>query len=430
MRNRLEILLHPYRWFSREISPNAAAIVLTELLFSMVHCMFFPYVTKYMQALGLSNLQIGFLSSFSTGLQMALCLLGGYLSDRFGRRNAVTVLDFIAWTVPMLLWAMARDFRWFLAATACNALFRIAMTPFQCFFIESMPPQKRVLGFSAMEFVCTAVGFTAPLGALLVSRMDLVPAMRFMYAAMAVNSLFIYAMRYFKTKETPVGEAKRLEVRGVSLQATLKGYFSVGKRFFASPLLLMAILLKGMTAVGISLRSTWLANLLIDEMGFSSSWPAWWGTIISIGTMLSLTCLMPRLLPHTHKTAPLGLGIASMAVSMTILVFCSGPSPVWIVLSALLYAVGLSVLNPCLSALVANEMPERERAPMNAMMTFLLMAIQTPSGYLGSLAADAGGYRAPFLIVLILMLVCGTLLVPYTWLRKRREAAESQLLSA
>jgi len=416
----LEIVRHPFAALIRATSRNAAAMLRTEMFFSLISCMYSPYVTMYMLALGLTELQVGFVASFTTAMQMVLCLLGAYLCDRFGRRNAMTVLDFFAWTVPMIFWALARDFAWFLAAAAFNSLFRVAMTPFQCFFVESTEPHKRVVGYSVMEIVVTAAGFVAPAGAFLVGRLGLVPAMRGLYLLMAINTFGIYLWRYFTTKENPIGEQKRQEMQGVPVMGVLKSYFAVGKRFFTSPTLLLVVLFKAFMDAATALRGTWFATYLTGTLGFAEEWPAYAATIGSILTLLSLGIIMPRVTPHAGKPQLLWAAIAVMALGCLTIILSPVGSVTFLVLYLVLHTAGISILSPCLQALIANEIPDSDRAAMNALMTFILMALQMPFGLLGGLAASGGNFRGPFVMILCAFAIAALILLPYAILKKKR----------
>lgn len=421
MSKLMNLLFHPYAAMKKAIGQNAAAVLRTETMFCLFSCMYGPYVTMYMLELGLTQVQVGFLSSFSTALQMGLCLLGAYICDRFGRRRALIMLDLFAWSVPMLMWGLARDFNWFLAASAFNALFRVAMTPFQCFFVESMEPERRVVGFSIMEVVCTAAGFTAPIGAFFVGKLGLVPAMRGLYIMTAISTGIGYIWRYFSTHENPMGIEKQKEMAGVPLGGVMKSYFAAGKRFFTSPALLLVVLLQACVDTAVALRGTWLGNIITVSLGFTEDWPAWMATVGSVVTLLTLGFLLPFITPHAGKTRLLLSAIGVMVIGCFVLLFMPEGSMWLLVAAVVLHTVGQSVINPCLQTLVANEMPARDLAAMNALMTLLLMAFQMPFGVLGGIAASGGNYRGPYWMVLGIYLVCAAILVPYSILKKRKQ---------
>ena len=112
----------------RNLRGNPRAVILTEFLFGIPYNLYAPYASVYMLQLGLTDAQIGLTVSVGLAMQILGALLGGPVTDKLGRRKTTLIFDLLAWSVPTLLWAIAQDFRYFLAAAIATGFFRVAMT--------------------------------------------------------------------------------------------------------------------------------------------------------------------------------------------------------------------------------------------------------------------------------------------------------------
>src|SRR5674476_518609 len=92
-----------------DLRGNPKACVLTEPLWGIPYQLYAPYVSVYMLDLGLKDSQIGLLVTIGMTMQIFWALLGGAITDKLGRRKTTFFFDFIAWSVPTLIWAIAQD---------------------------------------------------------------------------------------------------------------------------------------------------------------------------------------------------------------------------------------------------------------------------------------------------------------------------------
>ena len=88
---------------------NTRPCLYLEPLWGIPYNLYLPFVSVYMSALGLTPTQIGLLSTLSLVSQMVWSLLGGVLTDKLGRRLCTLIFDTLSWSVPTLLWMLARD---------------------------------------------------------------------------------------------------------------------------------------------------------------------------------------------------------------------------------------------------------------------------------------------------------------------------------
>ena len=92
---------------------NARACVMVEPLFIIPHNLFITYTSVYMVALGCTDKQIGLIASVSLIFQMFFSIIGGYVTDKLGRKRTSLIFDLISWCIPTLIWAVAQNFYFF-----------------------------------------------------------------------------------------------------------------------------------------------------------------------------------------------------------------------------------------------------------------------------------------------------------------------------
>ena len=124
MQHKLAALLRRNRLLGTllDLRGNARYCLLTEPMWGIPNTLYVPLVAKYMEALGLSALQIGVVLTANLLSQMVAAFMSGAVTDRLGRRRTTMLVDFIAWSLPCLLWMAAQGFAWFLAAALLNGL--------------------------------------------------------------------------------------------------------------------------------------------------------------------------------------------------------------------------------------------------------------------------------------------------------------------
>ena len=79
-----------------------------------------PYATVYMLTFGMSDIEVGIITSIYMFSQMIFAFLSGAIIDKMGRRLSTALFDFIAWSLPCLIWASSQGFWFFVVAALLN----------------------------------------------------------------------------------------------------------------------------------------------------------------------------------------------------------------------------------------------------------------------------------------------------------------------
>ena len=160
---------------------NVRGCVYTEVLWGIPFNLYAPYISIYMLTLGLKDSQIGLLTTIGLTFQVFATLMSGSIADKLGRKRTTLIFDILSWSVPSVIWAVARDFRYFLVAAIVNSVWRIVDNSWRLLLVEDTDPRLLVDVWSWISISNLAVGFVAPVTGLLISRFSLVPTMRGLY---------------------------------------------------------------------------------------------------------------------------------------------------------------------------------------------------------------------------------------------------------
>jgi MFS family permease len=72
-------------------------------MFGIPYNLYATYASVYILKLGLTDAQIGLTISVGLAMQILGALLGGPITDKFGRRKTTLIFDLLAWSVPTFL---------------------------------------------------------------------------------------------------------------------------------------------------------------------------------------------------------------------------------------------------------------------------------------------------------------------------------------
>ena len=212
---------------------NQRACVYTEPLWGLSVNLVLPYLSVYMVALGLRDIQIGLVTSFGMMGQVITGLLGGVITDKLGRRRTTLFLDATAWSIPCLIWLIASyvapsmAFWVFLGASLVNSLQVITMNSWNCLMVEDADREQIPHIFSLIMVGANLSALFAPISAFLVARFSLVFALRILLVNAAIVMTVKVLWVYFWSHETAVGLRRQKETAGVSIWRLVSEYKGV-----------------------------------------------------------------------------------------------------------------------------------------------------------------------------------------------------------
>jgi MFS family permease len=387
------------------IKGNSRACVFLEPLFTIPQTMYIGFMTLYMLELGVTLPQVGMITSLGLVVHIFFALSSTFITDKLGRRYASLIFDTVGWGFALLVWAVAQNIYFFIIAAIINAFSRVVGNSWHCLMLEDSEPGTRIHIFNFLHMANIVAGFFAPVGALLISRMTLVPAMRAMLVFSFVSMMSLFIIRHFFVTETEVGRLKIQEMKGVGIGSVFKAYSPVLKRIVKDKLLIIALFLRALNFVQLTIRQTFLAVLVTQRLMFPAEAIAVFHTLNAVIMLLVLLLITPVLAQFTRNW-PISLGIG-FHVAATAVLLLSPPTQNYplLIVSAILIALGTGIATPRIDTLVANTINNDERSVANAIMAVFILILTAPFGYIGGILSEIDP-RLPFVMTLVIFLVC------------------------
>jgi MFS family permease len=138
------------------------------------------YYSLYVEALGASAFLLGAILSAASLAMAFLLLAGGYWADKYGRKLIIASVSFLRGLI-FLIFAAAPTWHFILLGEVLLGISSISEPAVGAIFADSLPPEKRGLGYS-FSLVVGATSILSPLIAgLLYISFNLVQAMRITY---------------------------------------------------------------------------------------------------------------------------------------------------------------------------------------------------------------------------------------------------------
>jgi MFS family permease len=268
---------------------NLLVLLASYTVFGLVSGLYEPFRSLYIRDLGASPLVLGLLSSLSSIILALIRLPGAYIADKHGRRRVIVIFTFGA-ALSYGFYVIAHDWRLIAVAVIVSALSHIYQPALEAIEADSMPPEKRGLGYIIVYMLPGVPCLFAPaVSGWAVESMGLVPGMRIVYAAIFVLALLVAGIRWRYLKETMpdaeelglshIGEAFRL-----SLGSIRDAWASMGREiWFLAAFLVLFSFENPLFGLYLALYASDVAGVT----GFQ------WGLIASLGTVVMLLLGLP-----------------------------------------------------------------------------------------------------------------------------------------
>lgn len=405
----------------QKIKGNARGCLIFEPMWVITFSMFNTYASVYMLELGLSNNEIGLLTSLNLILQIFTSFISGHLTDRMGRRRALMYFDILSWGVATFLWAISQNFWYFFIAAVVNSFQKIPNTAWNCLLVEDTPPGDRPQIFTILQLISIVAGFFAPLGGLLVNKFTLIPAMRIMYAIACVSMMIMFFGRNRATHDTEISKRKMKESKKIKTLDSMSEYLGVFKEILSDKPLLLIFAIYILNNFQMTVKGTFGSIFMVKALKIDDSLIAVFPTVASIANLVVLIAILPRLkIENSVKYMITGFALSFVSNLILILSPINGIAAVTV--STILAAVGTIVVSPYLESAVANSISDENRAKSFSILTVLILLFTSPSGIIGGFTYSIDP-KIPFILVMAAFMISILLLFIFVRIKKPTETA-------
>ncbi|MDR2746671.1 MAG: MFS transporter [Treponema sp.] len=404
---------------------NPRACVYTEPLWGLSMNLCLPYASVYMLALGLKDVDVGFIASICMMVQVVFGFLGGVITDKMGRRKTTAVFDFIAWSIPCLIWMRAQNFWFFLAAALFNGVLKVTQNSWDCLLVEDAE-KEHITRIYSLVIVCGQLSaLFAPISSILVSRLTLVPAIRILYInAFIVMTVKIFLLYRF-SRETRTGMVRMEETRGQSIFSLLAGYGGVLKIIGSSKGTIFSLVIAALVGAVQMVNTTFWQVIVSRKLLVPDPLLPLFPMFRSVLAIAFLFLVVPRLSRFTLRT-PLLFGFAAYIAGQTLLVSTpsSGLVRYGILAVSLCFdAFGSGTLLMLAESLVALHVNREERARVMAIQHMIIMFATSPFGWIGGILS---GYNRAFPFMLNIVLLSAGIAVTLLYYSRNSESRNNE----
>ncbi len=303
---------------------------------------------------------------------------GGYLADKNGRRGLIVTFTF-GITFANLFFVFAQSWHFILAGIILQNLFLVYQPALSAIIADSIPPEKRGMGFSMIMFTNNIASIFSPaIAGFLYIQYGLVLGVRIAYFAVFVFDLAAAIIR-IKLTETLQGNSEK-----ISLSGAIKGYpkavkegLSVWKVLPRSMFYLF--LTNALSSFAFAMLFPYLvvyATNVLHIDGFNWALLMMWFTASMI--LSSLPC--GKLTDRVGRKKPLAL--SWVFLSLFPLLFLLG-SLHMLFLAYLLFGISNALFIAAYQALEADIVPREMRGKEVGCSQFITYALMSIGGLVG-----------------------------------------------
>ena len=160
-----------------------------------------PYLSLYVMALGGEYETIGQVMAVGNMASMLLYPLGGYIADYQGRIKVMAYMTYV-YAFTFLIFVFTESWRWVAVGMFMQSLVTFYIPAMQALMADSIPADKRGIGFAATMAIPGAFGVASPLiGGWLIDQIGIKTAIKGLYGAGFFAALLVATLRLKYLKE-------------------------------------------------------------------------------------------------------------------------------------------------------------------------------------------------------------------------------------
>ena len=399
---------HPLIRALKSFQGNARACVFTEPMWGIPYNLYAPYISVYMLAFGLKDSQIGLITSVGLTFQIFAALMSGIITDKMGRKRTTLIYDFLSWSIPTLIWAVAQDFTYFLVAAIVNSVWRITSNSWTCLMVEDTDEEQLVDIYTWVYISGLLSAFFAPLAGLLVQTYSLVPTMRglYLFACVMMTAKFLVLNIY--VKETRQGVIRMRETQGQPVLALLKEYRGVIGAILKAPRTLFTLGIMLVLGASQSINGAFWSILVTTRLDIPEAHLAIFAFSRSVIMLVFFFAVMPAIREMRFRN-PMLVGFAGLALAQVILISMPPGSYFLLLVNTLLEACSVATLGTQTDRMAVVTVDPNERARIQGLLYMIVILFTSPFGWIaGSLSEINRSF--PFILNITLFAV-GAVLV-------------------
>jgi len=359
------------------IKGNYAILVASWILIDFAMELPATYYSLYVLGLNATETILGMIGFVSFLVLASVQFPGGYLADKFGRRWLVSSMTFgVAFS--FILYAIAPSWEIILIGTTLTNLCLIYQPALMSMIADSLPSDRRGMGFGIIMLITSASTTPGPLVArVLHDQFGLDQGMRIGYG-IAVALFLAAAFLRLRLKETMTNTRKpSLNELLHTYPTALKESFGVWKKL---PRSMFFLFLAGVVGTfGFAATQLYYVVYAVRVLKIDE---ALWPLILTalFITMIALAIPMGKVVDKFNRKVPILVAYVLFSVSMLLFIYGDLPR---LFVSLILIGVAQVMINSAFGALQTDLTPKEQRGKVNGFTNFtnnIMMALGSLTG--------------------------------------------------
>ena len=368
--------------------------------------MTFSFESPFFRALGAPPTIIGLMGSIGSLMLGLVRIPGAYIADKYGRRQIIVTMTFVI-AFSYLFYIFALDWKFVLVGMILSSLALIYQPALDAILADSIPPEKRGMGYAAVNVIPSIPTIFAPvIAGYLVETYGIVAGMRLVYSVILFCMLIAALIRLFFLRET-LEHPQRIKL-GEMLGAFKSSIGVIAEAWKEMPKTLKFVTVAFLISAFEEPMFRMFASLYVfDVVGVNE---IEWGLVNTASIAMTLVFGFPfgKIVDKIGRKK--SILIAYSVYIPSTFFFLSSRSFPHLLIVYLIFAAGGCLIMPGYNALLADLIPREKRGRIMGTIITLNILATVPASILGGALYEFTP-ASPFILEMILGATVGLIIL-------------------
>ncbi len=368
--------------------------------------MTFSFESPFFRALGAPPTIIGLMGSIGSLMLGLVRIPGAYIADKYGRRQIIVTMTFVI-AFSYLFYIFALDWKFVLVGMILSSLALIYQPALDAILADSIPPEKRGMGYAAVNVIPSIPTIFAPvIAGYLVETYGIVAGMRLVYSVILFCMLIAALIRLFFLRET-LEHPQRIKL-GEMLGAFKSSIGAIAEAWKEMPKTLKFVTVAFLISAFEEPMFRMFASLYVfDVVGVNE---IEWGLVNTASIAMTLVFGFPfgKIVDKIGRKK--SILIAYSVYIPSTFFFLSSRSFPHLLIVYLIFAAGGCLIMPGYNALLADLIPREKRGRIMGTIITLNILATVPASILGGALYEFTP-ASPFILEMILGATVGLIIL-------------------
>ena len=355
------------------------------------------YFPLYVKALGGTAASLGIIGAAEMIARGLVQIPGGYIADKYGRKWIIMTMTGLA-GLSRIVYIFAPSWEWIILGAAAMGFTGIYGPALEALIADSLPPERRGMGFGIVRLISSVSTTPSPLIAgLLYLRIGLMPTMRLSYGLAAIGFFAAAALRT-RLRET-VEQPERINLAEMAASYPVSLRESVGVWRLVPREAFMLFVSNVLTSFTIGIFLPVFILYMVDDLGITEFQLSLIMSSMFI-TMIVFALPSGKLIDTIGKRGPMLASFLLWAAAVPLFVW----GDFWrLILAMTLVGVLQVLISSAGAAWTADLVPTELRGRVNGSSGFFAMMAMSLGQLLGGWLYDNVSHTLPWVLQIVFM---------------------------